>query len=95
MDLNFTAEELAFRQEIRQWVAENLPTDISHKVHNALHLTRDDHAALGQDPGQEGLARLGLAQAVRRPGLERDAEAPVRGGMRARRRAARGARSAR
>ena len=30
MDLNFTAEELAFRQEIRAWVAENLPQDIRH-----------------------------------------------------------------
>ena len=69
--------------------AANLPETSAHKVHNALRLTRDDHAALGQDPGQEGLARLGLAQAVRRPGLERGAEAPVRGRMRAGRRAAR------
>ncbi len=36
MDLNFTAEELAFREKIRGWVAEHLPKDISHKVHNAL-----------------------------------------------------------
>jgi len=42
MDLHFTAEELAFRAHIRQWVAEHLPQDISHKVHHALHLSRDD-----------------------------------------------------
>ena len=42
MDLNFTAEELAFRAHIRQWVAEHLPKDLSHKVHHALHLSRDD-----------------------------------------------------
>ncbi|MCK6435091.1 MAG: pimeloyl-CoA dehydrogenase large subunit, partial [Aquabacterium sp.] len=42
MDLNFTPEELAFRQEIRQWVAENLPPDIRHKVQHALRLSRDD-----------------------------------------------------
>jgi len=42
MDLNFTPEETAFRQEIRQWVAENLPKDISEKVHNAFRLSRDD-----------------------------------------------------
>ena len=42
MDLNFTAEELEFRRDIRQWVAESLPKDLSHKVHNALRLTRDD-----------------------------------------------------
>ena len=42
MDLNFTAEELAFRAEIRQWVAEHLPKDISAKVHEALRLSKDD-----------------------------------------------------
>jgi alkylation response protein AidB-like acyl-CoA dehydrogenase len=51
MDLNFTSEELAFRAEIRQWVAANLPKDISHKVLNALRLSYDDmqrwHKILG------------------------------------------------
>ena len=51
MDLNFTPEELAFRAEIRQWVAESLPKDISHKVHHALRLSFDDmqrwHKILG------------------------------------------------
>ena len=51
MDLNFTPEELAFRAEIRQWVGENLPKDISHKVLNALRLSYDDmqrwHKILG------------------------------------------------
>ena len=42
MDLNFTPEEAAFRQHIRQWVASHLPADISHKVHHALRLSRDD-----------------------------------------------------
>jgi alkylation response protein AidB-like acyl-CoA dehydrogenase len=42
MDLNFTPEELAFREQIRAWVRANLPSDISHKVHNALRLSRDD-----------------------------------------------------
>ncbi len=51
MDLNFTPEELAFRAEIRHWVAESLPKDISHKVLNALRLSLDDmqrwHKILG------------------------------------------------
>ena len=51
MDLNFTPEELAFRAEIRQWVADHLPKDISHKVHHALRLSLDDmqrwHKILG------------------------------------------------
>ena len=54
MDLNFTPEELAFRVEIRQWVAEHLPQDISHKVHNALRLSRDDMQRWGQILGQKG-----------------------------------------
>jgi alkylation response protein AidB-like acyl-CoA dehydrogenase len=42
MDLKFTDEELAFREQVRTWVRANLPADISHKVHNALRLSRDD-----------------------------------------------------
>ncbi len=42
MDLAFTAEEQAFREEIRAWVHASLPADISHKVHNALRVSRDD-----------------------------------------------------
>ena len=42
MDLAFTPQELAFRDEIRGWVKDNLPADIAHKVHNALRLSRDD-----------------------------------------------------
>ncbi len=54
MDLNFTPEEQAFRQEIRAWVAENLPQDISHKVHNALHLTKDDLQRWAKILGKKG-----------------------------------------
>ncbi|MEP7283194.1 MAG: acyl-CoA dehydrogenase family protein, partial [Rubrivivax sp.] len=42
MDLNFTPEELAFRDEIRAWVRAHLPQEISTKVHQAQRLTRDD-----------------------------------------------------
>ena len=54
MDLNFTAEELEFRNGIRQWVAENLPKDISHKVHNAMRLTRDDMQRWAKILGAKG-----------------------------------------
>ncbi len=42
MDLNFTAEEQAFRQRIRDWTAANLPSDIRAKVDRGIELTRDD-----------------------------------------------------
>jgi len=54
MDLNFTPEELEFRAGIRRWVADNLPKDISHKVHQALHLTRDDQQRWARILGQQG-----------------------------------------
>jgi alkylation response protein AidB-like acyl-CoA dehydrogenase len=54
MDLNFTAEELAFRLDIRQWVAANLPKDISDKVHHALRLSRDDMQRWAKILGAKG-----------------------------------------
>ena len=54
MDLNFTAEELEFRAMVRQWVADNLPKDLSHKVHNALRLTRDDMQRWAKILGKKG-----------------------------------------
>jgi len=54
MDLNFTPEELSFRQDIRQWVADNLPADISHKVRNALRLSRDDLQRWAKILGKKG-----------------------------------------
>ena len=43
MDLNFTAEENAFREAMRAFVRAKLPEQIRHKVLNGLRLTRDDH----------------------------------------------------
>ena len=54
MDLAFTPEELGFRDEIRTWVHAHLPQDISHKVHNALHLTREDMQRWGKILGKKG-----------------------------------------
>ncbi|NDZ12620.1 pimeloyl-CoA dehydrogenase large subunit [Variovorax sp. WS11] len=54
MDLSFTPEEQKFREEIRAWVKDNLPQDISHKVHNALELTRDDMQRWARILGKKG-----------------------------------------
>ncbi len=54
MDLAFTADEEAFRKEIRTWVRAHLPKDIAHKVHNALHLTRDDMQNWARILGKKG-----------------------------------------
>ena len=68
MDLNFTDDELAFRKDIRQWVAENLPADISHKVHNALRLSRDDMQRWAKILGKKGWLGWGWPQEFGGPG---------------------------
>ncbi len=68
MDLNFTAEELAFRQDIRQWVAANLPEDISHKVRNALRLSRDDLQRWARILGKQGWLGWGWPKEFGGPG---------------------------
>ncbi len=42
MDLNYSAEELAFRDEVRGWLSQNLPQDLRDKVAGYDHLSRDD-----------------------------------------------------
>ncbi|MSQ18368.1 MAG: pimeloyl-CoA dehydrogenase large subunit [Betaproteobacteria bacterium] len=42
MDLNYSADELAFRDEVRAWLAANLPNDLREKVSGYAHLSRDD-----------------------------------------------------
>ena len=71
MDLSFTPEEQKFREEIRAWVKENLPKEISHKVHNALELTRDDLQRWAKILGKKGWLGYGWPQGIRRPRLDR------------------------
>ncbi|MGG1944195.1 acyl-CoA dehydrogenase family protein [Trinickia sp. NRRL B-1857] len=44
MDLSFTAEQEAFRREVRRFLEERLPTRTAHKVKQGLRLTREDMA---------------------------------------------------
>ncbi len=43
MNLDFTPDEQAFREEVRAFVREKLPAHIRHKVMNGLHLEKSDH----------------------------------------------------
>ncbi len=54
MDLQFTSEEVAFREEVRSWVRANLPAGIAAKVHSGLHLSRDDMQAWAKILGKKG-----------------------------------------
>ena len=42
MDLNYSREELAFRDEVRGWLSANLPQDLRDKMATYAELTRDD-----------------------------------------------------
>jgi alkylation response protein AidB-like acyl-CoA dehydrogenase len=68
MDLQFTPEEQAFRTRIRQWVAESLPADLSHKVKNSLHLTRDDQQRWAKILGGQGWLGYGWPEKFGGPG---------------------------
>lgn len=68
MDLAFTPEEQKFREEVRAWVRDNLPQDIAHKVHNALHLTRDDMQRWARILGKKGWLGYGWPKEFGGPG---------------------------
>ncbi|MEN9775737.1 MAG: hypothetical protein RL322_2807 [Pseudomonadota bacterium] len=42
MNLNYSREELAFRDEVRSWLRDNLPNDLRDKVLEYRHLDKDD-----------------------------------------------------
>ena len=42
MDLNYTEEELAFRDEVREFLKKELPASLSSKVLGGKRLTRED-----------------------------------------------------
>jgi alkylation response protein AidB-like acyl-CoA dehydrogenase len=56
MDLNYSPEEMAFREKIRAWLHENLPADVRTKVVNHQELDKSDHVRW-----QKILARQGWA----------------------------------
>ena len=68
MDLAFTADEQAFREDIRAWVHANLPADIQHKVRNALRQTRDDMQRWAKILGKKGWLGHGWPKEFGGPG---------------------------
>ena len=68
MDLAFTPEEQAFREDMRAWVHASLPTEISHKVHNALRLSREDMQRWAKILGKKGWLGHGWPKEFGGPG---------------------------
>jgi alkylation response protein AidB-like acyl-CoA dehydrogenase len=42
VDLNYSPEEAAFREDVRSWLASNLPRDLKDEVASYAHLSKDD-----------------------------------------------------
>jgi alkylation response protein AidB-like acyl-CoA dehydrogenase len=68
MDLAFTPEEQQFREDIRSWVRANLPSEISNKVFNSLHLTREDMQSWAKILGKKGWLGHGWPKEFGGPG---------------------------
>ncbi len=68
MDLAFTPQEQQFREEIRAWVAQTLPKDISDKVHKAQRLSRDDMQRWAKILGKKGWLGYGWPTQFGGPG---------------------------
>ncbi|TFW22463.1 pimeloyl-CoA dehydrogenase large subunit [Massilia arenosa] len=54
MDLNYSPTELAFRDEVRTFLAAHLPADLQHKVRRHLRLTKDDYVRWHRILNQQG-----------------------------------------
>ncbi|SIR02672.1 acyl-CoA dehydrogenase family protein [Pseudacidovorax sp. RU35E] len=68
MDLAFTPEEQTFREEVRAWVADNLPQDIAHKVNEGLELSKEDHQRWAKILGKKGWLGYGWPKQFGGPG---------------------------
>jgi hypothetical protein len=42
MDLNYSREELAFRDEVRGWLRDNLPAELRRKVETYQSLSKEE-----------------------------------------------------
>jgi alkylation response protein AidB-like acyl-CoA dehydrogenase len=68
MDLNFTGADLAFRDEVRAFLADRLPADLRHKVRGHLRLSREDYVRWHQILNEQGWVAPGWPVAFGGPG---------------------------
>ena len=54
MEIHYTTEQLAFREEVREFLKQELPADIAAKVKLGKHLTKDDHERWQQVLSKKG-----------------------------------------
>jgi len=68
MDLNYTDDDLAFRDRVRAFLEAELPADLRHKVLNHLHLDKDDYVRWHRILARQGWAAPGWPTQYGGPG---------------------------
>ena len=77
MDLSYSPEELAFRDQVRAWLEANLPGDIRDKVVGYHGLSKEDIVRWHGILSRPGLVGAALAGGVGWHRLEHHAALPV------------------
>jgi alkylation response protein AidB-like acyl-CoA dehydrogenase len=68
MDLNYTTGDLAFRDQVRAFLAAELPGELRHKVLNHLRLDKDDYVRWHRILARQGWAAPGWPREYGGPG---------------------------
>ncbi|MES2899218.1 MAG: acyl-CoA dehydrogenase family protein [Pseudomonadota bacterium] len=68
MDLNYTGDDLAFRDEVRSFLDANLPRELQHKVRNHLRMSRADYVRWHQILAAKGWVAPGWPAEFGGPG---------------------------
>ncbi|MFS2027727.1 acyl-CoA dehydrogenase family protein [Massilia sp. CT11-137] len=68
MDLTYTGDDLAFRDQVRAFLAAELPADLRHKVANHLRLHKDDYVRWHRILARRGWAAPGWPREYGGPG---------------------------
>ena len=80
MDLRFTPEEQAFRDEVRAFIRDNLPAEIRERMRLGYGAAQAGHRGLAAHPEQARLGGDVLAEGMGRAGLDLGAEDDLPGG---------------
>jgi alkylation response protein AidB-like acyl-CoA dehydrogenase len=68
MDLNYTSEDLAFRDQVRAFLDAKLPADLQNKVRRHLRLSKDDYVRWHKILAAQGWVAPGWPQEFGGPG---------------------------
>ena len=68
MDLTYTGDDLAFRDQVRAFLEAELPADLRHKVANHLRLHKDDYVRWHRILARQGWAAPGWPRDYGGPG---------------------------